>query len=728
MHDVTKDTLSQIAPASILARQALQESALLWDSMLDGLPIGVYTCDCNGRLVHYNRKAAELWGRSPHPASAAHQYCSAHKSFRLNGEALALNDAPMSEALRTRAPVRDREVVVERPDGSRITVLANVDPLFDVDGELLGGVNCFQDITELRQVTRDLEDFFENGAMALHLVGPDGTILRANKAELEMLGYAHDEYVGRNISEFHADQHVIDEILSRLSNGQKLDKYPARLRTKDGGLRNVLITSNAQFRDGQFINTRCFTLDVTDWTRAQEQLREQDQRLAATYEHAAIGIAETDETGRHLRVNEALCSMAGYSREEMLSRTFFDNTHPDDIEPDRSLYAQQMAGELSRYHVEKRYLRKDGAVAWVSVNSVLVRQGDGSPRYAVRVIQDVTRQKRAEEALRQGERQFRDLLEALPAAVYTTDPQGHITFYNQAAVDMAGRRPELGTDEWCVTWKLYWPDGTPLPHDECPMAIALKESRPVRGVEAVAERPDGTRVPFIPFPTPLRDSSGALVGAVNMLVDISERKQSESNQRILLDELNHRVKNNMQMLHSLLRAAQRETDSHEAQAVLAEAGQRIGAMAAAHKALYEAGNTVTYNAKDFLDSVCTSARQTFGDAVEISVAEFTAEKLPNDTAMPLALILNELLTNAVKHGINGRGRGSIRVGLTKNAESFILYVEDDGPGFELEEARKRSSGLGLVAGLARQLGGIFNVERASGARCIVRFKEHQTVH
>jgi PAS domain S-box-containing protein len=123
---------------------------------------------------------------------------------------------------------------------------------------------------------------------------------------------------------------------------------------------------------------------------------------------------------------------------------------------------------------------------------------------------------------------FRQLLEALPAAIYTTDAQGRLTFYNPAAVEFAGREPELGSDRWCVSWRLYRPDGTPMRHDECPMAIALKEDRPVRGVEAIIERPDGTRLHFMPFPTPLHDASGRLIGGVNMLVDITERKTAEA--------------------------------------------------------------------------------------------------------------------------------------------------------------------------------------------------------
>jgi PAS domain S-box-containing protein len=120
-----------------------------------------------------------------------------------------------------------------------------------------------------------------------------------------------------------------------------------------------------------------------------------------------------------------------------------------------------------------------------------------------------------------------DLLEALPVAVYTTDATGRITSYNSAAATLWGHRPELGTDKWCGSWKLFWPDGTPLPHDQCPMATTLREGKEVRGVEAVAERPDGTRIPFMPYPTLLRDRNGAITGAVNLLVDLSDRNRAD---------------------------------------------------------------------------------------------------------------------------------------------------------------------------------------------------------
>jgi PAS domain S-box-containing protein len=171
------------------------------------------------------------------------------------------------------------------------------------------------------------------------------------------------------------------------------------------------------------------------------------------------------------------------------------------------------------------------------------------------------------------------VLDALPAAIYTTDASGRITYYNQAAADLAGRSPKLGVDHWCVTWRLYQTDGTPLPHDACPMAIALKENRAVRGQEAIAERPDGTRFPFIPYPTPLRDESGRLIGAVNMLVNIAERKAAED----ALRESEERFRRLNETLEA--RIAARTRDLAEANARLrAEAAERERAEAALRQA------------------------------------------------------------------------------------------------------------------------------------------------
>ena len=189
--------------------------------------------------------------------------------------------------------------------------------------------------------------------------------------------------------------------------------------------------------------------------------------------------------------------------------------------------------------------RPDGSRIVALLNIDPLRDSAGKVSGGVNCFRDITEHKRAEEERHRAEQRSHELLAALPTAIYTTDASGRITFFNEAAAELWGCRPEIGKSEFCGSWKLYLPDGTPLPHDECPMAQALRGGRPIRGAEAVAERPDGSRVPFIPYPTPLFDSSGTLVGGVNMLVDISDRKASEQAllaQTHRLETLNHAAK------------------------------------------------------------------------------------------------------------------------------------------------------------------------------------------
>ena len=122
---------------------------------------------------------------------------------------------------------------------------------------------------------------------------------------------------------------------------------------------------------------------------------------------------------------------------------------------------------------------------------------------------------------------WRTVLDVLPAPIYTTDAEGAVTYWNSACVEFAGREPRLGRDRWCVTWQLYTMIGEPLKHEDCPMAQAIRQQVPIRDAIAIAERPDGSRLAFKPYPTPLFDEDGTFTGAVNMLIDVTEQ-QSEA--------------------------------------------------------------------------------------------------------------------------------------------------------------------------------------------------------
>jgi PAS domain S-box-containing protein len=454
--------------------------------------------------------------------------------------------------------------------------------------------------------------------------------------------------------------------------------------------------------------------------RRQRNLEELNRTLAAVVESSDDAILSKDLNGIIATFNQGAERLFGYKAKEVVGKPITILIPPDRQHEEPEILGRIRRGErVDQYETVRR--RKDGTLVDVSLTVSPVKDDRGGIIGASKIARDITQRKLSEAKLRDSERQLQELIAAVPAAIYTTDAQGKVTYYNGAAAELAGRPPTIGSDEWCVTWKLYHPNGTPLPYDQCPMAIALKEGRAIRNAELVAERPDGTRVPFIPYPTPLRDAAGKIIGAINMLVDISERKHAETQQRVLLNELNHRVKNNMQMLQILLEAAAQRAESSEAREVLEEASGRIMAMAAAQRVLYTTPDATRFNARDFLSAVCEAAKQTFPRELDIDY-EGDAVRLSNDAAMPLALIANELLTNAVKYGLNGQAVRTIRVRLRREDDSFLFYVEDDGPGFDLQLVQQRSSGLKLVQGLARQLGGKFEVIRTPATRCGLRFQ------
>ena len=264
---------------------------------------------------------------------------------------------------------------------------------------------------------------------------------------------------------------------------------------------------------------------------------------------------------------------------------------------------------------------------------------------------------RAQVTLRERERRFRELLDALPVAVYTTDAAGRITYYNEAAVTLWGHRPMLGSSEWCGSWKLYWPDGTPMPHDQCPMAVALKEDRAVRGLEAACERPDGTRVPFIPYPAPLHDESGQLIGAVNMLVDITERKRTEEQQALLVRELHHRVKNTLATVQAIMGSTARSARTIEdfKNSLIG----RIGSLAKTYVLLTDEGNTTTF--ADILHSELDAFDDGTGDRIRLSGPRID---VPSRLAMSLGMAIHELTTNAAKYGALSVFGGKVDVAWT----------------------------------------------------------------
>jgi PAS domain S-box-containing protein len=255
---------------------------------------------------------------------------------------------------------------------------------------------------ELRRSEEELAEFFENATIGLHWVGPDGKLLRANRAELEMLGYSREEYLGHSISEFHADDDVICDILNRLSAGEKLAEYPARLRCKDGSIKDVLIDSSVLWNDGKFIHTRCFTRDITERKRAELALADTRARLDAALEAGAIATWSWDITNNRLFGDSKLAqlfNLAPFEGDGGLLEKYFKSIHPDDL--DRTINALNHAVESGEpYETDYRIIQADESIRWVTARGLAERDTAGRPIRMPGVLVDVTERKRLEEELR----------------------------------------------------------------------------------------------------------------------------------------------------------------------------------------------------------------------------------------------------------------------------------------------------------------------------------------
>jgi PAS domain S-box-containing protein len=244
---------------------------------LSSIGDAVIVTDPAGRVVSLNPVAESLTGWSLESARDK----PLGQVFRIiNEETRRAVEDPCAAVLRTGTAVGlANYTVLIGNDGSERPIDDSAAPIKDSEGRVRGVVIVFRDVTEKRAAAkalvrsqRELSDFFEHAAIPLHSVGPDGVILRANQAELDMLGYSREEYVGRHLAEFYADRHVIDDILARLSRGEVIHNYDAQLHCKNGAIKDVLVTCSVYWEDGKFIHTRCFTRDITDRKQAEEAL------------------------------------------------------------------------------------------------------------------------------------------------------------------------------------------------------------------------------------------------------------------------------------------------------------------------------------------------------------------------------------------------------------------------------------------------------------------------
>jgi PAS domain S-box-containing protein len=251
-----------------------------------------------------------------------------------------------------------------------------------------------QRVLERREA--ELSDFFENAAMGLHWVGPDGIVLRVNQAELDMLGYTREEYVGQHISHFHADQEALRDILGRLAIGETLHEHEARLRCKDGAIKQVVISSNVLWQDGKFVHTRCFTRDITDSKLTEAALRASEARFRTMADTVPVMVWVSDTHKQRTYFNRCWFEFTGRTLEQELGYGWTEDLHPDDLERYLDLYNSSFDAR-TEFKIEYRLRRFDGEYKWVLSHGVPFFASGGTFEGFIGCSMDITDRVEAEE-------------------------------------------------------------------------------------------------------------------------------------------------------------------------------------------------------------------------------------------------------------------------------------------------------------------------------------------
>ncbi|MDR4478965.1 MAG: PAS domain S-box protein [Nitrospira sp.] len=472
--------------------------------------------------------------------------------------------------------------------------------------------------------------------------------------------------------------------------------------------------------------------------------------LAAIVNSSDDAIISKDLDGVITSWNRGAQRLFGYTAQEMIGQPVYRLIPKDrfDEEP-RILERLRLGQRIDHYETVRQ--RKNGTMVDISLSVSPIKDRTGRIVGASKIAREISERKQAE-------RELSNLVQALPVAVYMTDVEGRITRYNQAAVDLWGCRPTLGTTRWCGSWRLYWPDGRPMPLDACPLAQSLRLNRPIRGLETILERPDGTRIPVAAHPTPLCNASGEVVGGVDMLMDLTERKHAERSLQNSTAELERRIierTGELMLSQERLRALASEltlTEQRERRRLAVELHDYLAQLVVASRLrLSQAiprvqdptASATLSNVDAMLDQALTYTRSLVAELSPHILYQFGLSKslvwlgeqmkqhslsvtvdrgltsfaLPDDQAILLFQSVRELLFNVVKHAHTDRATITVAV---EEERELCIWVEDEGCGFDVAELTNFGNahekfGLLSIRERMETLGGSCELSSAPGA-------------
>jgi PAS domain S-box-containing protein len=466
--------------------------------------------------------------------------------------------------------------------------------------------------------------------------------------------------------------------------------------------------------------------DVTDQKRAEEELKESEERFRATFEQAAVGMALVDLGGRWLRVNQKLSEIVGYSGEELLQMTFQDITYPDDLDTDLEQVRRLLAGEIETYSMEKRYLKKDGTIVWINLTASLGRNPNGAPRHFIAVVEDISERKQAQEALRRSEERFRSLVQNSSDVITVTTADGTILYQSPSIERVLGYRAEdlLGTSGF---------DSMEIHPDDLARireiyADLLARPGGTASAEVRIRHADGSWRVIESFGSNLLEDP-SVGGIVSNYRDITERKRAEKALREAREAERNRIARDLHddILQNIVYSLQeiqivQVTSEDGAAPGLEEAAEALRrSVEGLRGAIFELrlretlGQSFVSSLEALLDLNRRMTRKRC--EVELVVEEGFPRTLLEKSGRELVRIVQEALANVRRHA----EARHVRVRLWRDGDLARVEVADDGRGFDTGNPRV-GVGQQSMRHRALEIGGVLEVESAPGSGTRVRFE------
>ncbi|MBT9539372.1 PAS domain S-box protein [Thiobacillus sp.] len=692
-------------------RHAGHEDVALLHAIYDSAPIGITLTDLHGRFVRTNPAFQRMTGFSASELSAETCESLTHPEdfprYRgLREELLEGQRAAFRLVMRHRTKT-----------GAAAWIRSTVSLLNGRQGVPLYLVARSEDVTESWQRRTRQHERTESFHLlvasvtdyAIFILDPEGRVTSWNAGAERIKGYLADEIIGQHFSCFYQREDIeqgnpAHDLQAALIHGRYEDES-WRLR-KDGSAfwANVIITPMRD-ESGALRGFAQVTRDLTVRRQLEERLRESEARLQAFLNHSPAVIFLKDVEGRYLHANAKFKQRFRLNTEQVIGRTDAELFAPEQAATFRANDQQVMtSGVPMEFEETAQY--EDGLCISV-VSKFPVRDTAGRIIGIGGIATDMTVYKRVQEALRISEQGFRELVDILPIAVYTCDASGLIEGHNRQATELWGREPSLGdeADRFCGAYRLYTHDGVYMPYPDCPMGEVLRTGRAVVDREIIIERPDGSRRAAVVNIIPRLDEHGAMTGAINCLIDITERKLAEHELKMYADQLRV-LSSRLVELHEESRLSlSRELHDRVGQNLSAlninlgivlsqlpdAAKYQVGARLKDSQGLVEATVDVItdvmadlrppllddYGLLPALKSIAEQFSRRMGIGVEVRCPAHL-DGLTKQVELSLYRIAQEAMTNLAKHA-HAR---NVKIEVALPPDQVTLTISDDGIGFD----------------------------------------------